>query len=84
MKLKNFKSETNSKKKKSGFSNNSKAHSQNLVPRILVPDPAVYLPIYGPSLHNVFKIQLLPPVGPIRSSEMDDLGEVSMPLRSTS
>lgn len=54
------------------------------MPRILVPDPAVYLPIYGPSLYNVYKIQILPPIGPIRGEEIDDLGIVSPSIRSIS
>lgn len=75
MKLKSFKNE--SKKKKGHF----KSQQPNLVPRILVPEAAVYLPIYGPSLYNVFKIQILPPEGPIQT---DDLGEVSSSTRSIS
>lgn len=67
---------------------NSSKNKANLVPRILVPDAAVYLPLYGPSLHNIFKIQLLPPAGPIESIEpvpfVGSINELTSPLRSTS
>lgn len=56
----------------------------NLVPRILVPEPAVYLPIYGPSLYNVFKIQILPPAGPIKPVQAEEVSMLSSPLRTTS
>lgn len=36
------------------------------LPRILVPEFSAYLPVYGPSLYNINKIQLLPPKGPIK------------------
>lgn len=83
MKLKSLKNETNKKKNQLAHSNRE-ASQANLVPRILVPDPAVYLPIYGPSLYNVYKIQILPPIGPIRGEEIDDLGIVSPSIRSIS
>lgn len=38
----------------------------NYLPRILVPEFSAYLPVYGPSLYNINKIQLLPPKGPIK------------------
>lgn len=85
MKLKSLKNETNKKKRNQlAVASAKESLAANLVPRILVPDPAVYLPIYGPSLYNIYKIQILPPIGPIRGEEVDDLGVVSPSIRSIS
>ena len=37
----------------------------NYIPRILLPDFTDSLPVYGPSIFNINKIQILPPLGPV-------------------
>ena len=84
IKLKNENEITKKRKKFSNNSNTIQTAKMNLVPRILVPDPAVYLPIYGPSLYNIYKIQILPPAGPIKPVEpAGEFAELPLTLRSS-